>query len=104
MEVRPGDVSEFSGRIEVSGVEVGGTGCCAASARRSRTPSPRCCSTFATRPSKIPHAYFGWTEGNPIVYLMKFLALGEGDTAPVTREVLRQTESNPLRRPRIHVG
>ena len=39
---------------------------------------------------KIPHAYFGWTEGNPIVYLLKFLALGEGDTAPVTREVLRQ--------------
>ena len=31
---------------------------------------------------QIPHAYFGWTEGNPIVYLMKFLALGEGDTAP----------------------
>ena len=53
---------------------------------------------------QIPHAYFGWTEGNPIVYLLKFLALGEGDTAPVTREVLRQNEANPLRRPRIHVG
>ena len=53
---------------------------------------------------KIPHAYFGWTEGNPIVYLLKFLAFGEGDTAPVTREVLRQTEPNPERRPRIHVG
>ena len=38
---------------------------------------------------KIPHAYFGWTEGNPIVYLLKFLAFGEGDTAPVTREVLQ---------------
>ena len=53
---------------------------------------------------KIPHAYFGWTEGNPIAYLLKFLALGEGDTAPVTREVLRQAEPNPMRRPRIHVG
>ena len=53
---------------------------------------------------KIPHAYFGWTEGNPIVYLLKFLAFGEGDTAPVTREVLRQAEPNPMRRPRIHVG
>ena len=50
------------------------------------------------------NAYFGWTEGNPIVYLLKFLAFGEGDTAPVTREVLRQAEANPLRRPRIHVG
>jgi len=53
---------------------------------------------------KIPHAYFGWTEGNPITYLLKFLAFGEGDTAPVTREVLRQTEPDPLKRPRIHVG
>ena len=53
---------------------------------------------------QIPHAYFGWTEGNPIVYLLKFLAFGEGDTAPVTREVLRQAESDPARRPRIHVG
>jgi hypothetical protein len=53
---------------------------------------------------RIPHAYFGWTEGNPIAYLLKFLAFGEGDTAPVTREVLRQAEENPLRRLRIHVG
>ena len=55
------------------------------------------------RTNKIPHVYFGWTEGNPITYLLKFLAFGEGDTAPVTREVLRQTEHEPLRRPRVHV-
>ena len=54
--------------------------------------------------NQIPHVYFGWTEGNPITYLLKFLAFGEGDTAPVTREVLRQTEHEPLRRPRVHVG
>ena len=52
---------------------------------------------------QIPHVYFGWTEGNPIAYL-KFLAFGDGDTAPVTREVLRQFEPDPARRPRVHVG
>jgi len=56
------------------------------------------------RTQKIPHVYFGWTEGNPVTYLLKFLAFGEGDTAPVTREVLRQAEANPNRRPRVHVG
>jgi len=104
LEVRPGDVSEFSGRLHVQGVEVG------------RHRVLRCVSSaipnaiaalllyIRDETGQIPHAYFGWTEGNPIVYLMKFLALGEGDTAPVTREVLRQNEPNPLRRPRIHVG
>ena len=53
---------------------------------------------------RLAHAYFGWTEGNPVVYLLKFLAFGEGDTAPVSREVLRQVEPDPEKRPRIHVG
>ena len=80
------------------------TACCAASARRSRTPSPALLLYIRDETGQIPHAYFGWTEGNPIVYLLKFLALRRGDTAPVTREVLRQNEPNPLKRPRIHVG
>lgn len=38
---------------------------------------------------KTPHAYFGWVEGNPIQYLLRFILFGEGDIAVVTREVLR---------------
>jgi len=104
LEVRPGDVSEFSGRLQVQGVEVG-------EHRVLRCVSAAIPNAIAAlllyirdETHKIPHAYFGWTEGNPIVYLLKFLALGEGDTAPVTREVLRQNEPNPHQRPRIHVG
>ena len=51
------------------------------------------------RPGKIPDVYFGWTEGNPVLYLLKFLVFGEGDTAPVTREALRQAEADPMQRP-----
>jgi hypothetical protein len=104
LEIRPGDASDFTDTLDVYGVEVSGY-------RVLRATSPAIPNAIAAlllhirdRTGQIPHAYFGWTEGNPIVYLMKFLAFGEGDTAPVTREVLRQTEPNPLRRPRIHVG
>jgi hypothetical protein len=104
LEVRPGDVSEFRGKVKVVGVDVGGH-------HVLRCSSPAIPNAIAAlllycrdETGKIPHAYFGWTEGNPIVYLLKFLAFGEGDTAPVTREVLRVAEPNPMRRPRIHVG
>ena len=104
LEVRPGDASDFSGDLLVCGVDVGGF-------RVLRCSSPAIPNAIAgllldlrDRTDAIPHAYFGWTEGNPISYLLKFLAFGEGDTAPVCREVLRQAEPDPDQRPRIHVG
>ena len=42
--------------------------------------------------------------GLGIAYLLKFLAFGEGDTAPVTREVLRQAEPDPSLRSSVRVA
>jgi len=52
----------------------------------------------------MPHVYFGWTEGHPLAYVFKYIFFGEGETAPVTREILRAFEKNPDRRPKIIVG
>ncbi|MFC7266904.1 amino acid transporter [Streptomyces lutosisoli] len=51
-----------------------------------------------------PHIYFEWTEGNPFANFFRFFLFGQGEVAPVTREVLREAEPNRSRRPRIHVG
>jgi hypothetical protein len=104
LEVRPGDVSDFAGILKVRGVRVGAY-------RVLRTKSPAVPNALAAfllnardETGQIPHIYFGWTEGNPLWYVVKFIIFGEGDTAPVTHEILRQAEPDPSRRPAVHVG
>jgi hypothetical protein len=103
-EVTPGDASEFSGVLRIRGEKVDGY-------KVLRTESPAVPNAIAAfllflrnETGKLPHVYFGWSEGNPLSYLMKYIAFGEGDTAPVTHEVLRQAEKDPERRPIVHVG
>lgn len=52
----------------------------------------------------IPGIYFEWTEGNPVSNMLRYLVTGNGEVAPVTREVLRQAESSRARRPDVHVS
>ncbi len=104
LEIVRGDASEFSEVLLVQGVRVGDY--CVLRSKSPAIPNAIAALLLHIRDQtgKIPHVYFGWTEGNPIGYLLKFLVFGEGDTAPVTREVLRQAEADPLQRPWVHVG
>jgi hypothetical protein len=53
---------------------------------------------------KRPHVYFEWTEGNPVTNFIRYLIFGQGEVAPVTREMIRQAEPRRDRRPHVHVG
>ncbi|MER5769352.1 amino acid transporter [Streptomyces sp. NPDC001985] len=104
LEVFVRDSSDFSADLTVRGDERYGV-------RRLRVEGSTVPNTIAAvllgirdRTGTVPHAYFTWTEGPPFGRLLSFLVFGEGETAPVTREVLRRAEPDPERRPRVHVG
>ena len=104
LEVEVDDASEFADVLEVKGVEIGKYE--VLRLKSSTVPNAIAALLLHLQETtgKKAHCYFGWTEGNPIVYLIRYLLFGEGDTAPVTREVLREAEKDPKRRPAIHVG
>jgi len=104
LEVTVLDPSEFESSLEVTGEVRFGY-------RILRVESSVIANSIAAvllhvrdQTGKQPHAYFGWTEGSPIVNLLRYLIFGDGEVAPVTREVLRKAEPDLARRPRIHVG
>jgi hypothetical protein len=108
-EVEVKDASEFAGELLVRGVEVSspnGQTYRVLRASASSVSNAIAALLFELRDQTgtIPHCYFTWTENQPLANVVRFLFFGQGDTAPVTREIIRQHETQPRRRPRVHVG
>ncbi len=103
-EVNRGDASDFSETLCVTGRTVGRH-------RILSAKSPVVANSIAgmlvyleKRTGNVPHVYFRWTKVSPVTNIFRFLFLGEGDTAPLTQEVLRRAIRNPAHRPVVHVS
>jgi hypothetical protein len=104
LEVDVADPSEFARELHVRGVPIEGY-------RVLRTDSPAVPNALAAimlcirdHTGTRPHLHLQWSEGNPLMHLVRYVLLGQGEVAPVTREILRQAEKDLARRPVLHVA
>jgi hypothetical protein len=104
VEVERGDASDFQDVLQVTGEQLGRH-----TVLRARSPVVANAIAamlihFENTTGRVPHVYFEWNEGNPIWNLFRFIFLGEGDTAPLTHEVLRRAIPELRHRPVVHVS
>ena len=104
LEVHPSDSSDFEEDLVVRGIDKYGY-------RVLEVKSGTIPNTIAAvllqirdETSMVPTIYFEWSSGNPISNMFKFLVTGVGDIAPVTREILRESEKDSKQRPAVHVS
>jgi hypothetical protein len=104
IEVERGDTSEFTETIAIQGSREDGN-------RVLHAKSPAVANAIAAlliqlkqTTGGIPQVYFHWTDVDPVINLMRFVFLGEGDTAPLTHEILRRAIKDPSQRPVVHVS
>ncbi len=104
LEVSIPDSSEFEGELDVCGEDRHGYRIL----RLTSTSVPNAIAALLLHlrdtTGMRPNVYFEWSEGNPIVNFLRFLFFGAGEVATVTREVLREAEPDPDRRPFVHVA
>jgi hypothetical protein len=104
IEVERGDTSDFTEYLEIQGLTEGSNRILHARSAAVANSIAALLIYLKQSTGCIPHAYFHWTDVNPVVNVMRYIFLGEGDTAPLTHEVLRRAIKDPAERPVIHVS
>ncbi len=104
LEIDVIDPSGFSDVLRVQGLEIDGHRILRAAARAAPNATAAILLALRDTTGLCPRCHVEWSEGNPIGHLFRYLILGRGDTPPVVREIIRQHEPDPAKRPAIHVG
>ena len=104
LEIYVKDASEFSADLEVTGVEIEGHRVLRGHSAAVPNAIAALLLYLRDQTGTLPHAYFHWGERNPWLYLIRYVLSGQGDVAPLTREILRQAEPDLARRPAVHAG
>ena len=104
IEIVVSDSSEFENELVVEGVERDGYRILTVHGSTVPNAIAAVALHLRTELHCTPHIFFRWTEGSPLANLLRFLLFGEGEIAPMTREVLREAEPDVTRRPWVHVS
>ena len=103
LEVLPADPSDFEEPLVVKGEVVTGdaTGSPALRVTGTSVPTTLASVLLAVRDltGVVPEILITRAEGNAVSNTLRFLVTGSGETASITREVLRRAEKDAARRP-----
>jgi hypothetical protein len=104
VEVERGDTSDFTEYLLVQGIHEGTNRILHARSAAIANSIAALLIYLKQATGCIPHVYFHWTDVNPVINIARYIFLGEGDTAPLTHEVLRRAIKDPAQRPVVHVS
>ena len=82
LEVSVADASEFEADLEIRGEERFGYKVLTVSSAAVPNGIAAICMAMRDEFGLIPHVYFDWTEGSPLMQFLRFILWGPGEDRP----------------------